>query len=195
MIWLSSDWHLGHARIIELCNRPYRNVDDMNAGIIELINDTVDVRDELWCLGDICMGKIADSLQLVSSIKCTVRLVPGNHDRMGLSYRNDTKHSVKWANVYSDAGITVMPEFISDFYGLGFSVCHFPYDGDSQSDDRYLDFRPVDDGGWLVHGHVHDSWRQRGKQINVGLDAWGCLLAIDDIFDIINAGPNDDPVL
>lgn len=195
MIWFSSDWHLGHTRIIELCDRPYRNVDDMNAGIIELINDTVGASDELWCLGDICMGKIADSLQLVSSIKCKVKLVPGNHDRMSLSYRNDTKHSAKWTKIYSDAGIHVMPEYMPDFLGFGFDVCHFPSFGDSQEDERYAEFRPPNTGRWLVHGHVHDSWRQRCHNINVGIDAWTGLLTIDDILDIINAGPDNDPVL
>jgi len=52
------------------------------------------------------------------------------------------------------------------------SACHFPYQGDSEVTDRFTDRRPGDRGGWLLHGHVHDAWRQDGRQINVGIDAW-----------------------
>jgi calcineurin-like phosphoesterase family protein len=167
----------------------------MNAGIIEVINDTVSPGDELWCIGDICMGKISDSLLLISQIKCQVKLVPGNHDRVSRSYRNDQSHIDKWLKIYSDAGISVMPEYIPDFLGLGFDISHFPVFGDSQDEDRYNEFRPPNNGRWLVHGHVHDKWRQNVRQINVGIDAWGRLLTLDDILDIKNAGPNNDPVL
>lgn len=37
----------------------------------------------------------------------------------------------------------------------------------------YLEFRPADHGGWLSHGHVYEKWRQNGRMINVGVDAWG----------------------
>ena len=50
-------------------------------------------------------------------------------------------------------------------------VCHFPYRGDSQPRDRYVDHRPIDKGDWLLHGHVHDRWGQHGRMINVGVDA------------------------
>jgi calcineurin-like phosphoesterase family protein len=49
-------------------------------------------------------------------------------------------------------------------------VNHFPFRrGDA---DKYTDYRPVDRGGWLLHGHIHELWRQSGRQINVGVDAW-----------------------
>ncbi len=46
---------------------------------------------------------------------------------------------------------------------------HFPYEGDSRETGRYLSHRPADQGGWLLHGHVHERWRR----VNVGVDAWG----------------------
>ena len=53
-------------------------------------------------------------------------------------------------------------------------ACHFPYRGDSHDHDRFVEQRPVDQGEWLLHGHVHERWRQRGRMINVGVDAWRC---------------------
>ena len=53
-------------------------------------------------------------------------------------------------------------------------TCHFPYSGDhTGEEDRYTELRPADTGEILVHGHVHEAWRQRGRMTNVGLDAWG----------------------
>jgi calcineurin-like phosphoesterase family protein len=51
-------------------------------------------------------------------------------------------------------------------------MCHRPYRGDSGDVERYSRFRPVDEGMWLLHGHVHDKWRREGRMINVGVDVW-----------------------
>jgi calcineurin-like phosphoesterase family protein len=51
-------------------------------------------------------------------------------------------------------------------------VCHLPYQGDSGETERYAKFRPVDEGMWLLHGHVHEKWRQQGRMVNVGVDVW-----------------------
>jgi len=52
-------------------------------------------------------------------------------------------------------------------------VCHLPYQGDSGETERYANFRPVDEGMWLLHGHVHEKWRQQGRMVNVGVDVRG----------------------
>ncbi len=53
-------------------------------------------------------------------------------------------------------------------------ACHVPYRGDSHDHDRFVERRPVDQGAWLLHGHVHERWRQRGRMINVGVDVCAC---------------------
>lgn len=66
-------------------------------------------------------------------------------------------------------------------------LCHFPYRGDSHDHDRYREHRPVDRGSWLLHGHVHDRWTQRGRMINVGVDATGFRpISVDDVAVIID---------
>ena len=50
-------------------------------------------------------------------------------------------------------------------------------------------------GRWLLHGHTHDTIRQRGKSIHVGLDAWKLTpVAIDTIARIVQKFPPDDDV-
>ncbi len=41
-----------------------------------------------------------------------------------------------------------------------------------QDDDRFPEYRPIDNGKVLLHGHVHERWLTNGKQINVGVDVW-----------------------
>ena len=43
-----------------------------------------------------------------------------------------------------------------------------------------------------LHGHVHEKWRQRGRMINVGVDAWGGYPVTDThLATLITAGEND----
>ena len=74
----------------------------------------------------------------------------------------------------------------------GLLACHFPYRGDSHDHDRFVDDRPADRGRWLLHGHVHDRWLQRGRMINVGVDAWGYRpVSETELASIIDAGEID----
>jgi len=58
-----------------------------------------------------------------------------------------------------------------DVGGIRVLARHFSYRGDSHDRDRYVEHQPVDRGDWLLHGHVHESWRQLDRMINVGVDA------------------------
>lgn len=37
---------------------------------------------------------------------------------------------------------------------------------------KHLNFRPEDDGMWLLHGHIHEKRKTKGRMINVGVDVW-----------------------
>ncbi|WP_419910044.1 hypothetical protein [Candidatus Poriferisodalis sp.] len=71
-------------------------------------------------------------------------------------------------------------------------VSHFPYVLDEAYDLKCLDLRPRDNGSWLLHGHIHEKWRQRGRQINVGVNTWdSCPVSEDTIVLPIAHGPAD----
>jgi calcineurin-like phosphoesterase family protein len=95
---------------------------------------------------------------------------------------------------YLDAGFAevIQGPFRLRRPGLNVLLSHFPYAGDSGDNDRYVTQRPADFGYWLLHGHVHEKWRQRGRMINVGVDAWaGRPVSEDTIAATITAGPAD----
>lgn len=51
-------------------------------------------------------------------------------------------------------------------------LCHLPYAGSPEHKPRYPEWRPKDEGRWLLHGHLHEQWQIRGRMINVGVDKW-----------------------
>ena len=174
----TSDLHLGHENIIRFCNRPFRDTHHMNTEIIRRINTTVTPEDELWILGDACMGDLYSTLPILTRITAPVTLVAGNHDRCH-PYHGQAK-SDTWAEKYRE--LTGVKELhlgnvdVTLEDGTEVQVSHFPRAVEPKrldKPDRFVSWRPVDDGRWLLHGHTHGAWRQRGQQIDVGIDAWG----------------------
>ena len=51
-LFFTSDTHFDHARIIELCNRPFSSVEEMNETMIERWNARVKPHDVVWHLCD-----------------------------------------------------------------------------------------------------------------------------------------------
>lgn len=166
--FFTSDLHLGHRNIIDYCNRPFAGVPDMDEALVARWNATVAPGDTVYVLGDVALGKLADSLALAARLHGRKLLVPGNHDRPWEGHRKPSQH-----RLYEDAGFELLPSQVTiDLAGRPVLLCHFPYEGDSHGEDRYADKRPVDRGGWLLHGHVHDAWKRSGRMVNVGIDVW-----------------------
>lgn len=79
MIWVTSDTHFAHRNIIKHCSRPYEDVDSMDTGMINNINDVVKKTDTLYHLGDFAWRTPAQ--YFLDKINCKdVRLILGNHD-------------------------------------------------------------------------------------------------------------------
>lgn len=176
MRFWTSDLHLNHARILELCpERPWADVQAMNRGLIDAWNDAVGPEDDVWVVGDFAMGSIHDSLQLVPALNGRKILVPGNHDRCSPAYPHRRDRVRDWEMAYLQAGFWAIQEPGRQVVaGVLCNVNHFPYPG--PEDPRYRSqfdrFRTPDDGLPLIHGHVHTAWRVNGRMLNVGVDVW-----------------------
>jgi calcineurin-like phosphoesterase family protein len=195
---ITSDMHLGHRNM-----RLWRGMEDHldqdghDQEVIDRWNSVVRPKEVVGVWGDAVMGKMADTLSLVQRLHGLKLLLPGNHDRCwhGNSKRITDAHN--WPAKYEAVGFTILSDGIYNIDGIPGDVkaCHFPYYGDHGSpegshEDRYPEWRPEDEGHWLIHGHVHEEWKQNGMQINVGLDAWGGFPTNPDaIAELIAAGP------
>jgi calcineurin-like phosphoesterase family protein len=164
--FFTSDLHFGHTNVIAYCDRPFADVGQMNAALVAAWNTVAAADDEVWVLGDLAMGRVEDTLAVAEQLVGHKHLLVGNHDK---PFRG------RLAHLYESAGFELHHgQVIVELPGgLSVLACHFPYRGDSQDRDRYHEHRPADEGAWLLHGHVHERWRQRGRMINVGVDAWG----------------------
>jgi calcineurin-like phosphoesterase family protein len=187
--WFTADLHFGHRNIIDYTSRPFDDIETMNRALLDGWNQTVADDDVVWVLGDFALGKLADTLPLVSELRGRKILLAGNHDRCWFGHG---RRSEGWTERYLDAGFDkiVQGESTIRIAGVEVLLCHFPYEGDSHDYDRYVEHRPVDQGEWLLHGHVHERWTQRDRMINVGVDATGFRpISATEIASLIEAGP------
>lgn len=189
--WFTADLHVGHANIIAYSGRPFTDVEAMNEALVARWNEVVEPHDTVWVLGDVALGRIDEALPLVGSLHGRKLLVAGNHDRCWAGHGG---RATGWTERYLAAGFAEVHQGQIDLAVGDHHVvaCHFPYRGDSHDHDRYVEQRPIDTGVWLLHGHVHERWRQRGRMINVGTDAWDCR-PVDEttLAALIEAGPDD----
>lgn len=167
-LWFTSDPHFGHAAIIRHCSRPFVDVEEMNETIIERHNAVVRDDDTVYHLGDFAWRE-----QLVEPIlkrlRGTHRLIAGNHDKPHPCRLKHEKATRRYL-AYGFASVEVRATM--DIGGVEVLLCHLPYRRDDSLDRRYNELRPVDRGGWLLHGHCHERWRVLSRQINVGVDVW-----------------------
>lgn len=81
-IWLVSDTHFCHKNIIQYCNRPFKDVDEMDEALVHNWNKVVKPQDKVYHLGDVYMG--GPHRDRINSILFNLnghkRLILGNHD-------------------------------------------------------------------------------------------------------------------
>jgi len=214
--FFTSDTHFGHERIIELSNRPFRNVAEMNQALIDNWNSVVGPDDHVYHLGDVALGSFFESMECLTRLNGTKTLVVGNHDRLFIDPEATLAKALRYADrfrpVYQQyfdyieegdegnaAAERLLIPSIKVNLGRGSAIVsnvlrmsHFPYTGDSHDKPRYDIIRPKDDGKTLLHGHTHQSdvMSRSAKgtlQIHVGVDSWDYRpVALDEILEIVD---------
>jgi len=182
-IWFGSDHHFGHFNAIEQNNRPFKTTHEMNMGMIEIWNSKVKPGDLVYYLGDIAINH-QRAMNSFPHLNGEFILIAGNHDKCYWNREKDIEF-------YLSMGIKrIHRELkINYFKNRQVLLSHLPYAGDQTEKDRYLEYRPKDDGNWLIHGHIHRHWHVRGRMINVSVDANGLApLHIDEIRKIMKKG-------
>lgn len=175
MNFYTADTHFGHRNIIKYCDRPFTDVDHMNHTMANNWNAVVSPDDTVYILGDYALGVLDESLAMTGLLAGRKILVVGNHDRCfkGQKRKLSEERLEKETQRYLNAGFDqVLHGTVDHTIGdISVQMSHFPYTDDG--DDRYIDHRPVDDGRWLLCGHVHERWKIVERMINVGADVWG----------------------
>ena len=82
-VWVTSDLHLSHDREFVWKVRGFNNVYEMNRAIIENWNNVVAPDDDVYVLGDLCLGgeqSLEVNRKMLASLKGNIHIVRGNHD-------------------------------------------------------------------------------------------------------------------
>lgn len=149
--WFTADTHFGHAAIIGHCNRPFADVDEMDAALIANINETVAPNDTLYHLGDFAF-RHSKFDEYRAGINCrNIHLIFGNHDR--------EKEGKKFASAAHGAYLR--------YNGRRFSLSHYPM----------ASWRNSHHGAIHLHGHchgTHEEWKEAhmpgALSFDVGVD-------------------------
>lgn len=161
-VWMTSDLHFHHTNIISYCDRPFGNVNTMNAELRKVL-EKVGSDDLVVFVGDMVMGSLESSIPELQGLPGKKILVVGNHDFM-----NSGKP--RYPHFREGDGSPVFERIVpflfwTDFYQpRPVMVTHYPL-----SVPEGYSFGQVRN----YHGHLHDTLltsNERVKFINVGWD-------------------------
>lgn len=174
MIFFTADHHFYHANIIRYCQRPFHSVEQMNEEMVRRWNSIVRPADTVYYLGDFSMAKRPVTL-FAPRLHGEKHLIMGNHDACHPCHKKKAESA---RQVYLEAGFKTLDlEQTMEIAGQKVLLHHMPYlSGESDTGGyalKHREFRPKDDGRWLLHGHVHEKWKTKDRMINIGVDVWG----------------------
>lgn len=130
-----ADWHYDHANCIRFDNRPYNNISEMNADLINKWNSVVSNEDTVYVLGDMFWCKVEPAIQVLDQLKGNKILIKGNHDRC-----HDNKFKSKFIKITDYLEV--------DDNGRKVVLCHYPIPC----------FKNHFYGWYHLYGHVHTSF-------------------------------------
>ena len=79
-VFFTSDTHFNHICILRFCNRPFKDIQEMNQSLIENWNRVVGKDDLVFHLGDFAFGNAAAWNQILDQLNGKIILIVGNHD-------------------------------------------------------------------------------------------------------------------
>ena len=100
-IFVTADTHFNHENIIKYCDRPFKDVHEMNEVIINNWNELVGKEDVVYHLGDYGFGTKEKLQEIFNRLNGKKYLIMGNHDfRVGKRYYLDLGFIDVYKNKY-----------------------------------------------------------------------------------------------
>ena len=162
-IFYIADCHFGHEAIIDLCNRPFQTVEEMDETMIENWNRRVTNKDTVCILGDM-FYKHKDPKSVIDRLKGYKHFIIGNHD-------------YDWIEQY--------PFGFKEFFGMAHHYDtlndSFPGGGRVLLAHYPMLMWPNPNRSYMIHGHLHNRkeepyWsavRSLPNLLNAGVDING----------------------
>lgn len=159
MNYYTADLHLGYERILQIANRPFASIEEMNETLVNNMVSRVSDNDTIYFLGDMSAYNI-DATKDIRRIPGRKVLIKGNHDKEPLHHRSFRScfDEIVSNTIVTD---TVNGQTIKIF------LSHYPM---AEWDGYYK-------GIWHFYGHVHNACGGGAtlisllpRAINVGVD-------------------------
>lgn len=172
MLYFTSDLHFNHDREFIYRLRGFSNVYEMNYEIIRRWNDIVSAEDDVYILGDLCLGgsgSIEHNKELIQQLKGKLHIVRGNHD-------TDSRIQMykKCSNV-----IEVENAIYLKYEGYHFFLTHFPCITSN------LEKESLKQCTINLYGHTHQQtnfYQDIPFIYHVGVDSHNCIpISINNI--------------
>jgi len=145
-IWFTSDTHFHHTNILRFCNRPFKDINEMNATIIRNWTNCISEDDYVFHLGDFAFCSNGALKALDEQLTGHIIILKGNHDEKTF------KHLPKFKHIEY-----IAYQMLITVEGQRIYLNHYPflcYGGVYRNNPT-----------WQLFGHVHSN-----KQDNVGKD-------------------------
>lgn len=140
-VYFTSDTHFNHANIIGFCNRPFKNVEEMNEALIENWNRVIGDDDIVFHLGDFCLGGSAEWTKVLDRLNGKIYLIMGNHDMKNLRQGYTNRFELITMQMHIEIGKQKI------------YLNHYPF----------LCYGGAYKDTWQLFGHVHTSNNNTGK--------------------------------
>ena len=138
--------------MIQYCNRPFANVEEMNEALIKNWNDRVKPGEVIYVIGDFALVKSPQEVMAFTKrLNGQKFLIQGNHDRFAKQKRDDNYGFVK---------IIPYHEIKVDHQKV--VMCHY----------AFKTWNGSHRGSWNLHGHSHGTLPRdmNARQLDVGVD-------------------------
>jgi len=155
-VFFTSDHHFGHENIIRFCNRPFENVQEMNAVMIERWNEKVKPKDTVYHLGDFALTYKENLETILKQLNGNIHLIKGNHEGSAMQL----PHYFKWIKEYHEVKLK---------------------DPDTKNGTRRImlfhyamrTWRGAGRGNWHLYGHSHGNLPDLDDQycFDIGVDS------------------------
>ena len=162
-----SDTHFGHANIIRFTNRPFDDIDEMDAALVDNWNAVVRPQDLVFHLGDFTLGGIGEARKYFAQLNGDIRVL-----------NNFWHHDKRWINhsalLVSKSGFNVklLPPIVvleierpGERYPLAVVLSHYPQ---AEWDRKHH-------GAIHLFGHSHGTYSPPHGDLaaDVGVDVCG----------------------
>lgn len=141
MIYFISDFHFGHKKIIEFERWNFRDIQEHDEKIMNMLEECICDNDILYFLGDLGWPN-DDIIKRFNNLKCKKFMIVGNHDTKTFEYY---KTKLSFDEIYE------YPIWLSD----RIVISHHPI--------------PVEEGVVNIHGHLHGSYLEFTNYVNVNV--------------------------